>query len=76
MNRNSRIFVLLLAALFVVASGLDRALDHMTTSPAQSVFTVYDSQGTEVTTYDGQAALCRAFTKPALPQNPNLLHRS
>ena len=76
MKRFLKISTLLVLSLFLVVSGVDRALDHMTRSVNQSSFTVYSEKGGVILAYDGDLSTCKAFTKPGPAVVPNFLHRT
>jgi hypothetical protein len=59
-NRFIKIFTLLIISLFVVVSGVDAALDHLSRSPVQSMFTVYNQQGSIVLAYNGDLSGCKS----------------
>jgi len=65
-----------MVSLFLVVSGVDAALDHITHSLAQSSFTVYSDQGGVVLAYDGDLGACKAFSKTGPAVVPNFLHRT
>jgi hypothetical protein len=75
-NRFIKTFTLLIISLFLIVSGLDAALDHLSRSPAQSSFTVYNTQGTIVLAYNGNLSFCKAYTKPVPVMVPSYLHRT
>jgi hypothetical protein len=71
-KRFLKVFALLIVSLFLVASGVDAALDHFSHSSAQSSFSVYDEKGATLFAYDGDLNTCKAFAKPT----PVFLHRT
>ncbi len=73
-NRFSKVLLLLVVALFIVVSGLNRALDDLAKSPTQSSFTIYNLRGCTLLTYNGDLAQLKNFVKPATPA-PNLPRR-
>ena len=75
-KRFIKVFTLLIVSLFLIVSGIDAALDHLTHSPTQSSFTVYSEQGGVVLAYDGDLALCKPYTKTGPAVVPNFLHRT
>jgi hypothetical protein len=75
-KRFLKTFVLLVASLFLVASGLDVALDRLAHSPTQSSFTVYSEQGGVLLAYNGDLAACKVYSKPGPAVIPNFFHRS
>jgi hypothetical protein len=75
-NRFIKIFTLLIISLFVVVSGVDAALDHLSRSPVQSMFTVYNQQGSIVLAYNGDLSGCKAYAKPEPIVVPSFLHRT
>lgn len=64
MKRFIKIFVLLIVCLFVVVSGVDATLDHMSHSATQNSFVWYTDKGESVFVYHGDLALCQSYTKP------------
>ena len=76
MKRFLKTLALLIVSLFLVASGVDAALDHLSHSPSQNSFTVYDEQGTVVLAYDGDLNGCKVCVKPSLVPAPFFLHRT
>jgi hypothetical protein len=67
---------ILSVSLFIVVSGVNTALDHLSHSVTQNSFTVYDEQGTAILAYDGDLSACKAFTKPGQIAAPGFLHRT
>ena len=65
------ILVLLTITLFLVVSGVDAALNHVSRSESQSSLTVYNEQGAVVLAYDGDLHAFKVDTKPA-----GILHRT
>ncbi len=65
MNRFLKVFSLLIISLFVLVSGVDATLDHISHSATQSSYTVYDEKGTPVIAYTGDLRLCKSYIKPA-----------
>jgi hypothetical protein len=76
MKRFLKTFVLLIVSLFLVVSGVDRALDHLSHSVTQNSFTVYNEQGSVVLAYDGDLSVCKAYGKPGPIAVPSFLHRT
>ncbi len=76
MNRFLKTFGILVVSLFLLASGLDVALDHLTRSSAQNSFTVYNEKGTVLLTYNGDLNSCKDFDKPVAVIVPRFLHRT
>jgi hypothetical protein len=70
-KRFLKTLVLLTVSLFLVVSGVDAALDHISHSVTQSSLTVYNEQGSIVLAYNGDLSACKAGAKPA-----GFLHRS
>jgi len=69
-------FVLLIISLFLVASGVDAALDHLSHSVTQNSFTVYNEQGNVVLAYNGDLSACKAYARPGQVASPGFLHRT
>ena len=61
MKRFLKTFSLLIFSLFLVVSGVNAALDHLSRSVAQNSFTVYDEQGSVVLAYDGDLNACKVL---------------
>jgi len=75
-KRFLKTLALLIVSLFLVVSGVDAALDHLSHSVTQSSFTVYDEQGTAILAYDGDLSACKAYAKPGQIAVPGFLHRT
>ena len=76
MKRFLKTLVLLIVSLFLVASGVDAALDQLSHSASQNSFTIYDEQGTVILAYDGGLNDCKVCVKPGLVTAPFFLHRT
>ena len=76
MKRFLKTFALLIVSLFLVVSGVNRALDHLSHSETQNSFTVYNEQGSVVLAYDGDLSVCKAYAKPGPVAVPSFLHRT
>jgi hypothetical protein len=76
MKRFLKTFALLIVSLFLVVSGVDAALDHLSHSVTQNSFTVYNEQGTAVLAYDGDLSVFKAYAKPGPVAVPSFLHRT
>ena len=75
-KRFLKTFALLIVSLFLVASGVDAALDHLSHSVTENSFTSYSQQGEIIFAYDGDLAACKSCEKPVTPSTPLFLHRS
>jgi hypothetical protein len=77
-KRFLKIFALLVVGLFLLASGIDVALDHLTGSISQSSFTVYNEQGKVVLAYNGDLSTFKLAGKsePGPVVVPRFLHRT
>jgi hypothetical protein len=75
-KRFLKTLALLVVSLFLVVSGVDAALDHLSHSVTQNSFTVYDEEGTAVLAYDGDLNACKVFVKPGTVSAPGFLHRT
>jgi len=53
MKRFFKVFIFLIVSLFLVVSGVDATLDHLTHSASQNSFTYYGSKGEVIFAYDG-----------------------
>jgi len=73
-KRFLKVFALLMISLFLLAAGVDAALDHFTRTTAQSSLTVCDEKGSTLFAYSGDLNDCKAFGKPAT--SPVFLHRT
>jgi hypothetical protein len=67
---------LLVFSLFLVVSGVDAALDHLSHSMMQNSLTVYTPQGTVVLAYEGDLNACTGYIKPGPVAAPIFLHRT
>lgn len=65
MKRFLKVAVLLVLSLFLVVSGVNTGLDHLSRSPALSNFTQYDEKGAVVLTYSGDLKKYRPYIKRA-----------
>jgi hypothetical protein len=75
-KRFLKTLVLLVVSLFLVVSGVDAALDHLSHANTQNSFTVYDEQGSVVLAYDGDLSVCKAYARPEPVAAPNFFHRT
>jgi hypothetical protein len=75
-KRFLKTFAFLMVSLFLVASGVDAALDHLTHAVTQSSFTAYNEQGSAVLAYDGDLSACKAYGKAGAFVTPSFLHRT
>ena len=76
MKRFLKTFVLLIISLFVLVSGVDAALDHLSHVPTQSTFIVYNEKGVAVLAYSGDVTNGKSCIKPSAVIAPGLTHRS
>ena len=76
MKRFIKTFALLIVSLFLVVSGVNKALDHLSQSVTQNSFTVYDEQGSVVVAYDGDLSAGKGYVKPGTIAAPSFLHRT
>jgi hypothetical protein len=76
MKRFLKVFVLLIAGLFALITGVDHALDRIASAPAQNSFCWYNEQGVAVVSYTGDLALCREYVKPLAVVPHAFLHRT
>lgn len=76
MKRSLQIFTFLLVALLLLVSGVNTALDHLTSSPAQNSFTWYNEKGEIIMAYNGDLNQCRAYVKPGRTALPRFFHRT
>jgi hypothetical protein len=67
---------LLIVSLFIVVTGVDAALDHLSHSPSQSSFTIYSEDGGVILAYDGDLSVCRAYAKQGPVVPPGIFHRT
>jgi hypothetical protein len=75
-KRFLKTLALLTVSLFLVASGVDAALDHLSHSVTQSSFTEYNECDRVILAYNGDLSAYKACTKPGPAAAPILLHRS
>jgi len=79
-KRFLKTFAFLMVSLFLLLSGVDAALDHLSQSPAQSSFIAYNEHGMVIMAYDGDLNACKVCLKPAPGLTPGLtpgvLHRT
>jgi len=75
-KRFLKTLALLIVSLFVLVSGVDAALDHISHSVTQSSFTVYNEQGGVLYAYEGNLSDCKVCLKPNLVPTPTFLHRT
>jgi hypothetical protein len=75
-KRFLKTLALLIVSLFLVASGVDAALDHLSRSASQNSITIYDEQGTAILAYDGDLNGCKVCVKPGTVAAPFFLHRT
>ena len=73
MKRFLKTFLFLIVSLFLVVSGVDRALDHLSRADTQNSFTAYSEQGTVVLAYQGDINGLRVCMKPGAVVTPLLL---
>ena len=76
MKRSLQIFTFFLVGLFLLISGVNTALDHISRTPSQNSFTFYNEKGEIVLVYNGDLHFCKAYTKPATALPPDYFHRS
>ncbi len=76
MKRFLKTSALLIVSLFIVVTGVDAALDHLSHSPSQSSFTVYSENGGVILAYDGDLSVCKAYAKPGPVVTPGFFHRT
>ena len=76
MKRFLKTLALLVVSLFLVVSGVDAALDHISHSQTQSCFTVYTAKGSIELAYDGDLNAFKAYAKPVAAAVPGFLHRT
>ena len=76
MKRFLKTLALLIISLFLVVSGVDAALDHLSRSVTQNSFTVYSEEGAVVLAYNGDLSACKACVKPGPVAAPSFLHRT
>jgi hypothetical protein len=74
-KRFLKTLALLIISLFLVASGVNTALDRMAQLPREASFTIYNSGGLPILAYNGDLNQLKVCTRPALPTT-GILHRS
>ena len=76
MKRFLKTFALLIVSLFLVVSGVNQALDHLSHSVTQNSVTVYNGQGAVLLAYNGDLSVFKAYAKPGPVAVPGFLHRT
>ena len=76
MKRFLKTAALLILSLFLVATGVDAALDHLSRTANQNSFTIYGEDGAVILAYDGDLSACKAYAKPTPVVVPGFLHRT
>ena len=76
MKRFLKVLVLLVVCLFLLMSGLNATLDHLTRLASQNSFTLYDERGAVLVSYTGDPALCPVRLRLGVPNQSNFLHRT
>ena len=76
MKRFLKTLALLIVSLFLIVSGVDAGLNHLSHSVTQNSFTVYDEHGVVVLAYEGDLNACKAYAKPGPVAVPSFLHRT
>jgi hypothetical protein len=75
-KRFFKVLVLLVVGLFILMSGVDVTLDHLTRSLSQSSYTFYGDRGEVLASFTGDLALCPIGIRPGAPSQPNYLRRT
>jgi hypothetical protein len=75
MKRFFPTLVLLIAALLLLASGVNATLDRLDRAPAQNAFVFYNDKGEVVLCFFGAPALAQKFPRPLRPSTSSLYHR-
>lgn len=77
MKRFLKTLVLLVISLFVLVSGVDAALDHLSRSGNQNFLAVMSDKGNVVMAYTGDINSCKAVGKASAQLFPfRFLHRT
>ena len=76
MKRFLKIFSLLIVSLFLLVSGVDKAMDQLSRSVDQGSYTFYDANGVVVVDYSGDLRLCKTYARPVSVTPPTILHRT
>jgi len=76
MSRFFKVFTLLIVSLFLLVSGVDATLDHLSSTPDQSSYTIFDNKGDVVASYTGDLRNCKLTLKPGRPVRPEFIPRS
>ena len=63
-------------SLFLLVSGVDAGLDHISRSVTQSNYTLYNSKGAVVASYTGDLNLCRPNLRQTSITSFVIIHRS
>jgi hypothetical protein len=75
-KRFLKVLVLLVVSLFMLMSGVDATLDHLTRLLSQCSYTLYDERGDILGSYTGNLALCPIGIRPYQPTQSNYLRRT
>jgi hypothetical protein len=75
-KRFLKTLLILVASLFLVASGVNVALDRIAHSTSQSSYTAYDERGAVIVVYRGDMTTSKAFAKPTPFIVPTFFHRT
>ena len=76
MKRFLKASVLLVVSLFLVVSGVNAELGHLSHSVTQNSVTVYNGQGDVLLAYDGDLSVFKTYAKPGPVAVPGFLHRT
>lgn len=76
MKRFLKTLTLLVVSLFLLVSGVNATLDHLTQATEQNSFTLYNTKGEAVVAYSGKLGLPKVYAKPELPMAFYILHRT
>jgi len=76
MKRFLKVFTLLIVSLFLLVSGVNATLGHLSRSTMESSYTIFDDKGDVVASYTGDLRNCKLTLKPGRPVHPEFIPRS
>lgn len=76
MKKFLKTFGLLMLGMFVLVSGIDSALDRVSSLPQHSCYTIYNEKGDVVIDYVGDLSLCKVYAKPVTTVRTEFVHRT
>jgi hypothetical protein len=76
MKRFLKTLGLLVLSLFLLVSGVDAGLDHLSRSATQSSFTLYNEKGDAIASYTGDLHVSKPVVKWGGISEIHIFHRS